>query len=384
MTNQDQLAEALSRELHSRADELYGAPIFFEDVRGQAHRIRRRRRATAAAAIAAAVAVVAAVPAVLSGSLDRADGPQPAPPAPTQSAHTAVLHDGKVTLADGGTVDIGVADKDVSQLGVLTDGRMVVANQVKQAIQVFAPDGSLAQTYPSDPLLVTMSSTDELAAWLDGSRVQVLESGVGEPVALAHMSKSAGTVPMVDAVTGDHCADGGCEAILSDGTQTTGEVSTDGVSEVATSEPLRVTDVSPDGKTWAVAFLPGENEQYGCGGLYDPNAHQVLARSCSTNGLQFAPDGQHLSSAFFENGMFSHVTVVDRRLQVVRELDPGKQVISRFAWADASHVFTVLADLTGKHWNVERVNLGGGDPETLAGPIPGGNPEMMSEYTLSD
>jgi len=383
MSNQDHLAERLGEELRARADHMYGAPLSFDDVRGQAHRIRRRRRASAAAAIVAAVAVVAVVPAVLSGRLDRADGPQPAP-APTHSAHTAVLHDGEVTLTDGGTVHIDAPSKDVTQFGMLTDGRMVVANQAKQAIQVFAPDGSLTATYPVDLLLLTMSSTDELAAWLDGPRVRVLESGVAEPVALAQMSKSAGTIPMVDAVTGDHCAEGGCRAILSDGTQTTGEVSTDGVSEVATSEPLRVTDVSPDGKTWAVAFLPGENQQYGCGGLYDPEAQRVLARSCSTNGLQFAPDGQHLTSAFFENGMFSHVTVVDRGLQVVRELDPGKQVVSRFAWADDSHVSTVLADLSGRRWTVERVDIGGGDPETLAGPIPGGNPEMMSEYLPSE
>ena len=383
MTNQDHITQQLGEELRARADHLYGTPISFDDVRGQAHRIRRRRRVVAATAIAAAVAVVAAVPAALSGALDRADGPLPAP-SPARSAHTAVLHDGTVTLADGGTVHIGLADKDVSQLGVLTDGRMVVANQAKQAIQVFAPDGSLAQTYPSDPLLVTMSSTDELAAWLDGSRVRVLESGVAEPVALAHMPKSAGTVPMVDAVTGDHCADGGCEAILSDGTQTTGEVSTDGVSPVATSEPLRVTGVSPDGRTWAVAFLPGENEQYGCGGLYDPVAHQVLARSCGTNALRFAPDGQHLLSSFFENGSLSEVTVVDRGLHVVRHIDPGKQLTSRAAWADASHVFTVRADPAGKRWTVERVDIGGGEPQTLAGPIPGGNPEMMSEYLLSD
>jgi len=383
MTNPDQITQRLGEELRARADHLYGTPITFDAVRGQAHRIRRRRRVAAAGAIAAAVAVVAAVPAVLSGSLDRADGPQPAP-SPAQSAHTATLHGGTVTLADGGTVHIGVADEDVTQLGVLTDGRMLVADQAKQAIEVFTPDGSMTATYPSDPLLVTMSSTDHLAAWLDGSRVHVLESGVAEPVALAHMSEVAGTVPMVDAVTGDHCADGGCQAILSDGTRTTGEVSTDGVSEVPTSEPLRVTDVSPDGKTWAVAFLPGENEQYGCGGLYDPVAHQVLARSCSTNALQFAPDGRHLLSGFFENGSISRVTVVDRDLRVVRQLDTGKQLATQLAWADDSHVLMVLADLAGTHWTVERVAVDGGDPETIAGPIPGGNPEMMSEYKLSE
>ena len=80
----------------------------------------------------------AAVPAVLSGSLDRADGPEPAPPAPTQSAHTAVLHDGEVTMPDGRTVRLDVAPSDVQQLGVLTDGRIVVAMTKPLAVRVYS------------------------------------------------------------------------------------------------------------------------------------------------------------------------------------------------------------------------------------------------------
>lgn len=383
MSNQDHLTEELGRELHRRVDTLYDAPLTFDDVRGRARGIRRRRRFAAVTTTAAAVALVAMLSTTLVGGLNRADEPQPAP-SPSIAPGASILYDREVTLPGGETVDVDVPHADVSQFGVLTDGRIVVANQAKQAIQVFAPDGSLAATYPADPLLVTMSATDKLAAWIEGSRVQVLESGSAEPVALAHMPKTAGTVPMVDAVTGDHCADGRCRAILSDGTRTTGAVSVDGVRDIATSEPLRVTDVSPDGETWAVAFLAGKDEQYPCAGLYDPGTAQVTVRSCAANGLEFSPDGEHLLSRFFENGTFSDVTVLDRELRAVRKVDPGTRVVSRVAWADATHVFTVLADPAGHRWTLERVAITGGDPETVAGPVRGGNPEMMSEYLPSE
>ncbi len=385
MSNQDHLTEELGRELHRRVDARYDAPLTLDDVRGRARGIRRRRRVAAAASIAAAVAIAVVVPTVLLGGIgsNRSDVPQPAPaPAPGRGA--SVLYDGVVTLPAGDTVSVDVANADVSQFGVLTDGRVVVANQAEQSVQVFAPDGSLAATYPVDLLAVTLSSTDELAAWTEGSRVQVLETGSTEPVPLAHMPKSAGTIPMVDAVTGDHCAEGGCRAILSDGTTTTAEVSVDGVRELATSEPLRVTDVSPDGETWAVSFPPAEDGQYGCGGLYDPATDQVTARSCDASGLEFSPDGRHLLSGVYENNMAGEVTVLDRDLEVVSRVSPSPQVVSRAAWADDTHVLAALVGLEDNRWSLVRVPLDGGDPETVAGPVRGGNPEMLSEYLPSE
>lgn len=382
MNDHDELTRALGRELHDQVDGLNRAPFVLGDVKDRAGRIRRNRRLAAGSSIAAAVALVAALSSTLPG-LDRADEVQPAPAAPASGRGASVLHDGVVTLPGGATVSVDLANEDVSQFGVLTDGRIVVANQAERAVQVFAPDGSLAATYPVDLLLVTMSSTDELAAWIDGSRVQVLETGSTEPVPLAHLPKAAGTIPLVDAVTGDHCAEGGCRAILSDGTTTTSEVSVDGVRELATSEPLRVTDVSPDGETWAVTFPPAADEQYGCAGLYDTAAGEVTARSCEASGLQFSPDGQHLLSGFYENNMAGEVTMLDRDLEVVGTVDPSPEVVSRAAWADDTHVLAVLAGLEDSRWSLVRVPLGGGDPETIAGPVRGGNPETLSEYLPS-
>lgn len=384
MNDRNQLTEELGHELRTRADEVYGAPFTLDDVRGRARSIRRGRIAVAAGALAAAVAVVAVAPTALSGGLDRADRPQPAQPAPSGTAHGAVLHDGVVTLADGTTVTLDVPTRGVSQLGVLTDGRLVLAEPAKRAIQVLHPDGSLEATHRVDTVALTMSATDELAAWTEGSRVQVLESGSPEPVALAHMPVSAGTIPMVDAVTGDHCADGGCWAILSDGTTTTSEVSVDGLRPVATGEPLRVTDVSPDGGTWAVAFPAPEGQQVPCVGLYDRAAARVHARSCAAGGLDFAPDGRHLLAVSYENNMAGRLTVLDRALEVVSRFEPpAGEAVSRAAWADDGHVLAALADPAGHRWSLVRVALDG-VPETLASSGPGVDPERGSDYLPSE
>lgn len=383
MNDQDRLGRQLGQELRTRADDVYGAPFSLDDVRGRARTIRRGRMAVAAGALAAAVAVVAIAPAALSGGLDRADGPQPARPAPSSGGHAAVLRDGVVTLSDGATVRLDGAGRQVTQLGLLSDGRVVVADQAAQAIEVFAPDGSLTSTYPSDPVNLTMSSTSRLAAWLEGSRVRVLESGSPDPVALARMARTAGTVPMVDAVTGDHCADGGCWAVVSDGTQTVGEVSADGVRAVATDEPLRVTDVSPDGGTWAVAFPPPEDQQVPCVGLYDPAADEVLVRSCTAGTLDFSPDGRHLLSVSYENSMTGRFTVLDRELRVVRAIAPPAQVVSRVAFDGDTHVLAALADLQSRRWSLVRFPLDDGAPQTVATIARGIDPERGSEYLLS-
>ena len=381
MTNQDHLAEALSRELHSRADDIYGAPIFFEDVRGQAHRIRRRRRATAAAAIAAAVAVVAAVPAVLSGSLDRADGPQPARPAPTHSAHTAVLHDGRVTMPDGRTVGVDVATKDVQQLGVLTDGRIVVAMTKPYAVRLFSSDGKPLSTYPVAANVITMSPRDDAVAWVaDAFTVRVLASGAAEPTMLPGIPMPGESAGSIDAVLDPQ------HLLVGDHTTTSGELTADGVRDLRTSEPLRVSDVSPDGGLWAVSFMATEGRDLGCAGLYDPDSDEVVARRCDVSDLTFAPDGRHLLGWYGENNMVSDVSVLDRDLKKVGGFAPEGRTaaVSRVAWADATHLVAGVTDWKASTWSLEWVDLAGGDPEVLEGPAAGGNPERVAEYLLSE
>ena len=81
--------------------------------------------------------------------------------------------------------------------------------------------------------------------------------------------------------------------------------------------------------------------------------------------------------------MAGEVSVLDRDLRVVREIKPDPQVVSRAAWGDATHVLVAQAGLDDNRWTLVRYPLGGGDPETVAGPVSGGNPERMSEYLPS-
>lgn len=384
MTSNEHLTSELAAELRSRAGDLHAAPVSFEEVRGRARTIRRRRAAGTAGAVAAAVALVLLVPTLLGGvGAQRSERPQPAPPVPVQAQRPAVLHAGTFSLPDGTHRDLGLRARDVTQFGVLADGRLVLVNQARSRIEVY--DGSaLTATYDVEPLLLTLSTTGQLAAWTEGSRVRVLESGQSQPVALARMPVRAGTLPMVDAVTGDDCAGGGCRAILSDGTRTTSVVSTTGVSDLPTGPPFRVTDVSPDGRTWAVAFPPAGEEQYGCAGLYDVASAAVVGRTCRVPSLEFSPDGRRVLGAAFENNMTERVTVLDRDLEPVRVYAPAGRVVVRVAWSDPTHLLASVADLDGRRWSLEEVSVDDGSAVTVDGPAPGGNPEIFSEYAFSE
>lgn len=368
--------ETFERELARRADEVHGAPFSVEDVRGRARQIRRRRAGATAVAAAAVVAAVAVVPTLLSGGSHRsAPDPAPAPP----SGHVAVLHDGTVTTAGGATVPLPVDNKDVTQLGVLTDGRVVLAMQRPQVIRVYGADGTLRATYRPTYNQITMSVRDDAVAWVGRDlKVRVLSSGAAEPTELGGIPMPGEAAGTIDAVLdADHL-------LVGDGTTTEGELTPDGYTELQGPEPFRVADVTPDGDLWAVTFVPEGDQQYGCTGLYDPATRQVLKRSCDVYPLGFAPDGKHLLTGYLENNMASDVKVVDLDLEPVGGYTPDDgTAVSRVAWSDADNLLVVSAGLADNSWSVQRVGLDGSDPEVLGGPTKGGNPEMVLEYLLS-
>jgi hypothetical protein len=383
MTGEKTFTEALTR----RADAVHGAPLTFEDVRGRAHRIRRRR-AGAAAVVAAVVAAVIVLPLALTGGTDRS-APDPAPdPSPSLSVvpGASVLHDGVLTLPDGSTVPLDVDNADVEQVGVLTDGRVVVASSRPYAVLVFSPQGRLESEYPVAANAITMSADDRLVAWVDETfRIAVLESGVAEPATLHGIPMPGESPGSIDAVLGSGCASGGCTVLGGDYSTTTTETTATGARGLVTSEPLRITDVSPDGRLWAVTLpRPDADPQFGCSGLYDPEAERLVAENCDTSSLHFAPDGRHLTGARGDNNMFGQVDVFDLDLQRVGTYSPAPRVISRIAWADDAHVLAVVAGLEDRQWSVVRVGLDGSDPEVVEGPAAGGNPEMSTEYLPSE
>jgi hypothetical protein len=369
--------ETFERELARHADGVHGAPLSFDDVRTRAVSIRRRRRAAVTGGIAAAVALAVIVPSVLTGGQGKADrAPEPAPAPP---GHTAVLHDGQVELPDGTTVDLGVDNEDVSQMGVLTDGRIVLATSRPSAVRVYEPDGSLQAQYGVGVNAITMSANDDVVAWAgDDYYVYTLASGARAPVRLPGVPMAGEGYGSIDAVLG---AD---RVLAGDFNTTTVEITPQGARDLPAGQPMRVTDVSADGDLWAVQYADDADPQYGCSGLYDPQASELVARSCDTSGLRFSPDGQHLLGMRGDNNMAGSADVFDLDLEPVASYSPDPAVVSRAAWADGDHVLVATADWHDNTWSLVRVGLDGGDPKVLDGPRDGRNPEMVAEYLLSE
>ncbi|QWF23440.1 hypothetical protein KM427_06890 [Nocardioides sp. LMS-CY] len=371
--------ETFVRELERHADDVHGVPLTLETVRGRARQIRRRRRTAAAVGVAAAVAAVVLVPAALTGGgSERA--PEPAPP--LTAPGSSVLHDGVVTKPDGETVRLDVDNADVTQLGVLTDGRIVLAVQRPSQVRVYAADGSLDATYPVRQNVFSMSPRDDAAAWVAKDlTVRVLASGTTEPATWARIPRLPGTDGNISAVI-----DPG-HLLVDDGTATSVEMTSAGESALTTPEPFRVVDVSPDRKLWAVSFVPdADHEQFGCSGLYEPETGTVVARSCDVGYLEFAPDGQHLMALRGDNNMFGEASTYDLDLQEIgRYASAGKgDVISRAAWADATHLVVARTDWKTSTWSLERVDLTWDDPEVVVPEAPGRNPESVQEFVLSE
>lgn len=374
--------ESFVRELERRADHAFdgthGAPITFEAVRSKAHGIRRRRRAAAAAGIAAAVALVALVPTALGGS-DR-PGPKGVDPA-TTTGHGSVLHDRTLTLPDGSAVPLDIGNAQVQQIGVLTDGRTLVATSQPNRIRLFGADGALDADYSIGASLIRMSPDNDAAAWMEGDgSVMVLASDSPDPVELGAVEVQDPFYPMIDAVVdAEH-------VLVGDGNTTTTEVTPDGIRPLTASEPLRVTDVSPDGELWAVRYDDDADPQFGCVGLYDPEAARMVARNCETANLTFSPDGQHLLGARGDNAMLGDATVFDRDLGVVGRWESAGRgdVLKGVEWQDAEHLLVAETNWKDSSWALARVDLTWSEREVLDTVANGGNPEMMSEFLLSE
>ncbi|GAB3199694.1 hypothetical protein GCM10027062_17060 [Nocardioides hungaricus] len=368
----------MERELARRAEGVHGAPLSLDDVRSRAVSIRRRRRAAVTGAVAAVVALVVIVPTILAGGNGPGSkAPEPAPPAPGRAA---VLQDGTLTLPDGGTVALDVDNADVLQLGVLTDGRIVLATQKPYAVGIYAPDGTLDRQYPVASNAITMSATDDAVAWIGaGDTIQILLAGSSEPISLGELGYSEEVVPAIDAVIG------GDRVLVGNGNVTTAEYTTSGARPLA-DDGFRVTDVSPDGALWAVQYADRANEQYGCAGLYDPAAAEMVARSCETAGLRFSPDGKHLLGGFFENNMAGAVSVYDLDLEQVGTFRPAGRtnVVAAASWADAEHLLVAEVDYETFEWTLAQVGLDGNGREVVVPTRTGDGPESVDEFLLSE
>ena len=176
-----------------------------------------------------------------------------------------------------------------------------------------------------------MSPDDTLATWIDETyRVTALYTGVEAPTTFD------GGIPMpgeaagsLDVVLGSDCGAGDCTVLGGDYATTTTEVDLGGSHPLAMTQPLRAVAVSPDGGTWAVTFPPGEDEQFGCSGIYDPVEGRCSPRSCDATLTSFSPDGTYLTSARGDNQMSGSVEVLDEDLEVVLSFSPRRGASSR-------------------------------------------------------
>jgi hypothetical protein len=219
----------------------------------------------------------------------------------------------------------------------------------------------------------------------------VLESGVTEPTTFEWSIPMPGEAfGSIDAVYGSDCANDGCTVLGGDFNTTTSKLSltSEPAIDLRTSEPLRVAAMSPDGEQWAVSFLPGDSEQFGCAGVYSPATDVVSARTCDTTYWQFSPDGTHLTGARGDNGMWGSVEVIQWGAGVdpvlTYEPDDGFTV-KDWGWEDTEHLLVVVAGLDNpSEWSLLRVPIDGSDVETLVGPVAGPNPERASAFLLSE
>lgn len=108
----DELTTRLTRQLHDQVDDLQGAPLTLDSVRGRARSIRRTRRAVAGGAVVAAVLAVV-VPLGLSLDSRPDSGRPPVTTTPTEAVDPTPKADGTFPL----TLD--VAEGDVPDSGFL-------------------------------------------------------------------------------------------------------------------------------------------------------------------------------------------------------------------------------------------------------------------------
>lgn len=377
MTEHSTLEERLSRSLDRQAAGLTDAPFGIADVRGRARSIRNRRRGVAAGVVAAVVAVALPTALLAGPGDDRTDGVDPATPASTRAT---VLHDGVVTLPDGR--EVAAPYDEVTELATLSDGRIVL--MLPRRAVVLDESGAEQASYPVLVNDLTTGDEGRTVAWIGADRrIQVLESGQEAPTAMGRVPRD---VYAVEVVRGDDCAEGLCTAWVGDGTRITRYVDLDGSSPVAADTlPFeRVWDVSSTGELWAVELPPARDEQYGCAALWHAVEARIVAETCETSELRFSPDDRLLLGLRGDNGMYGEASVLDAELRPVLTYEPdGGQVISRAAWADATHLDVSVVDPDTSTWSLVRVGVDG-STEVLDGPAPGGNPESVAEYVFAE
>lgn len=404
MTANDDLTQALHRELEEQAGGMAGSTLHLADVQGRARSIRRRRTATAVVGALAAVAVIVPTAALATHSNGR---PEPAPatrspsPTPTDDARrpgpgvldvshlpsgaaptTDYLIGGTLHRPDGSTVELHT-DEPIRAFVVLRDGTMVLqtTGSGRPSVQVVDPDGGLHGATPSAwGLAVNPAHT--VAAWMgrDG-QVSVLGAGQTRPSALGD-PVTAGPDRSVAAVSGDDCALA-CTVYVNvadrQGARTPWEVTGSGsqplrgggflsVADVSRTNLIsgwtRVTDGGSCSKVAGGGELPGFSTCRHTLTAFSPSGTTVLAYPAYYDGLGPTSIGMY--------------DVGTGHLLFERQADEQHQSFSGDAsWEDDTHVLAAV--FQDGEWSLVRIAVDGSMEDAV--PPVAGRPEA-NPYVL--
>ncbi len=397
MTSNDQ-RDLLARELRERSTAIGGHPIGLDDVRGRARTIRRRRNAVRGAVAAVVLAVAVPVGLTATDLIDSTQ-PSPAPPASTGSVQPSP----SPTTRAGATFALTL-DQDPTQTvsGVsyirFDDRLLVTGNDTLDLPQGYAmltrlDGGWLAvgtEQSPEDVVYLdgnldgfleerrTETGGTTLAVSADRSRVAFTEQRAPGQVTLVNAPAAGGPV-----VTWTFTVNNPDEAIEPVGFLDNDRVvyqdqlgNEMGITHNVEGGPvpiegfLRLDDASE--ANGLVSGLVSYGNDGGCSGVMDPDTGELLWKSCDHSGLEFSPDGRHVTAlaSYFDGPGSSSVSVLDARTgePVVTFAGEGRTVVgvSQVVWEDDGSLLIIFAE--GNEVGMVRARLDG-SMEKMMDPI---------------
>jgi hypothetical protein len=415
--NDDDLTTDLGRELHGRADAMYGASLALADVKGKARSIRRRRAATAVGGAVAAVALIVPTGAIASHQGHRTTPMPPATqsitpsPSPTatdgQQPLTGVLDVSDLPTGDEPKVDYvqdGTFHSPSAGTGAvrtrytpvqfvwMADGARVwrtADSSGRPYVEIQDTDGAF-----HDPVRIgsdlSVNSAHSIVAWLTPSgQVTIWEGWASEPRPLGgpvpgsdlRVGPITGSADVAPGRTGPSCQQSSCTVIVNvrDGENQPWEVSESGSQPLLDGGYLSVSDVSDAGLSVGLTKITDFGS---CSTLLGGGEFQGF-RTCRHTLVSFSPDEQLLLAdpAYHDgigNGVIAMYDVGTGGLLFERHSTENAQSFYPEAtWEDDTHVLMpVFQDGT---WSLVRV-ASDGSMEYAVPPEPG--EDMANPFVL--
>jgi hypothetical protein len=393
----DELTNALSRELHEQVDDWQGAPLTLERVQGRARSIRRTRRLAAGAVVAAAVGLV--VPTALflgdgpGGSAQREIPPATSSPSEGPSGSRAVDTNtpdpdtgrlgvpyvvGTTLVTPEGEQELPRRYGRVVLLGNRTLGLYTGGNTGRQILNVIE-DGTVVDLGEADNGLAA-NAAGTTVAWStpDGELMTMWEDG---EVSLGDQGNPVIPVAVTGGPDCHESADGCVVYYNSQGQQPPMSVSSHGNRDVVASGALSVEDATEDGRV-AVMTSVDDFEPGSCSQVIDQATSETVFETCDATLSRFSPDGSYLSGNedYLDGIGAGEAKILDATTgtQLVN-YRPGNGYISHMAWEDAEHLLVVTYSWDDQSWSVVRLGVDGSREQALE-PIPGH--EARPEYLL--